>query len=57
MTHELLVVIAKTFGPIWMIGMFLIIAIRAYNPKRRVEQERIARSILADEPPEVMDDE
>ncbi|MCB1461297.1 MAG: cbb3-type cytochrome c oxidase subunit 3 [Nitratireductor sp.] len=57
MTHELLVVIAKTFGPIWMMGMFLIIAIRAYNPKRRVEQERIARSILADEPPEVMDDE
>ena len=50
MNHEILVVLAKTFGPIWMMGMFLIIAIRAYNPKRRAEQERIARSILDDEP-------
>ena len=48
MSHETLVLLAKTFGPIWMMGMFLIIAIRAYNPKRRAEQERIARSILDD---------
>lgn len=46
MTHETLVLIAKTVGPIWMGGFLLIVLIRAYNPARRVEQERIARSIL-----------
>ena len=46
MTHETLVLFAKAFGPIWMGGFFLIVLIRAYNPKRRAEQERIARSIL-----------
>lgn len=46
MSHETLVLIAKTFGPIWMGGFLLIVLVRAYNPKRRAEQERIARSIL-----------
>ena len=46
MTHDTLVLIAKTFGPIWMGGFLLIVFIRAYNPRRRAEQERIARSIL-----------
>lgn len=49
MTHETLVLIAKVFGPIWMGGFLLIVLIRAYNPRRRAEQERIARSILADD--------
>lgn len=46
MTHDLLVMLAKTFGPIWMGGFFLIVILRAYNPRRRAEQEQIARSIL-----------
>lgn len=46
MTHDTLVFLAKTLGPIWMMGFFIIVAIRAYNPKRRAEQERVARSIL-----------
>lgn len=46
MSHETLVMIAKVFGPIWMGGFMLIVLIRAYNPRRRAEQERIARSIL-----------
>ncbi len=46
MTHDLLVMLAKTFGPIWMGGFFLIVILRAYNPRRRAEQDRIARSIL-----------
>lgn len=46
MSHETLVIIAKVFGPIWMGGFMLIVLIRAYNPRRRAEQERIARSIL-----------
>lgn len=46
MSHDTLVLIAKTFGPIWMMGFFIIVAVRAYNPRRRAEQERIARSIL-----------
>ncbi|PVA10238.1 hypothetical protein DC366_08280 [Pelagivirga sediminicola] len=49
MSHDTLVYLAKTLGPIWMMGFFIIVAIRAYNPKRRAEQERIARSILPDQ--------
>jgi len=49
MSHETLVLIAKAVGPIWMGGFLLIVIIRAYNPKRRAEQERIARSILSPE--------
>jgi len=48
MSHETLVLIAKVFGPIWMGGFLLIVLIRAYNPQRKPEQERIARSILPD---------
>lgn len=46
MTHETLVLVAKVFGPIWMGGFLLIVLIRTYNPRRRTEQDRIARSIL-----------
>ncbi|RYG89974.1 CcoQ/FixQ family Cbb3-type cytochrome c oxidase assembly chaperone [Loktanella sp. IMCC34160] len=46
MIHESLVLFAKIFGPIWMGGFLLIVFIRAYNPRRRAEQQRIARSIL-----------
>ncbi len=46
MTHETLVLLAKTFGPIWMMGFFLIVVIRAYAPSRRADHERVARSIL-----------
>ncbi|WFE77240.1 cbb3-type cytochrome c oxidase subunit 3 [Roseinatronobacter sp. S2] len=49
MNYETLVLIAKIFGPIWMGGFLLIVLIRAYNPRRKVEQERIARSILPQE--------
>ncbi len=46
MTHETLVLIAKIFGPIWMMGFFLIVVIRAYAPSRRADHDRVARSIL-----------
>lgn len=46
MSHETLVLLAKILGPIWMGGFLLITLIRVYNPRRREEQERIARSIL-----------
>ena len=46
MSHETLVLIAKAVGPIWMGGFLLVVLIRAWNPRRRAEQERIARSIL-----------
>lgn len=49
MSYETLVIIAKIFGPIWMMGFFIIVAVRAYNPKRRAAQERAARSILTDQ--------
>lgn len=46
MSHDALVLIAKIVGPLWMGGFLLIVLIRAYNPRRRAEQDRIARSIL-----------
>lgn len=46
MSHDTLVLIAKVVGPVWMGGFLLIVLIRAWNPHRRAEQERIARSIL-----------
>ena len=49
MSYETLVIIAKTFGPIWMMGFFIIVIVRTYNPKRRAEHERAARSILIDQ--------
>ncbi len=49
MSHETLVLIAKTLGPLWMGGFMLVVLIRAYNPRRRAEQERIARSILPED--------
>lgn len=50
MSHDTLVLIAKTFGPIWMLGFLVIVAIRAYAPSRREAQDRAARSILPQEP-------
>ncbi|WP_272002373.1 cbb3-type cytochrome oxidase subunit 3 [Roseovarius sp. ZX-A-9] len=52
MTYETLAFLAKTFGPIWMMGFFLIVVIRAYSPKRRAAHERAARSILKEQAPE-----
>lgn len=49
MSHDLLVYIAKTFGLIWMMGFFIIVAIRAYSPKRRAGYEHAARSVLMQE--------
>lgn len=46
MTHDTLVLIAKVLGPLWMGGFLVITFIRAYNPRRHAEQQRIARSIL-----------
>ncbi|SFA41155.1 Cbb3-type cytochrome oxidase, subunit 3 [Paracoccus halophilus] len=52
MSYETLVFIAKTFGPIWMMGFFLVVIIRTYNPRRRADHDRAARSILPDTRPE-----
>ena len=35
MSHDTLVLLAKTFGPIWMLGFLLIVAIRAWAPSRK----------------------
>ncbi len=52
MSYETLAFIAKTFGPIWMMGFFVIVVIRAYSPKRRAAHDRAARSILTNQGPE-----
>lgn len=46
MSHDTLVLIAKTFGPVWMMGFLLIVVIRAFNPRRRAAYDLAARSIL-----------
>lgn len=53
MTYETMVLVAKILGPVWMGGFLLVVLIRAYNPRRRAEQERIARSVLPDDDAEV----
>ena len=49
MSHDTLVFLAKTFGPIWMMGFLIIVAIRVIAPSRRAAHERAARSILLPE--------
>lgn len=46
MTHDLLVYLSKTVGLIWLMGLFIIVVIRAYSPSRRAAHDRAARSIL-----------
>lgn len=46
MSHDMFVYLAKTLGLFWMMGFFVIVVIRAYNPKRRAAQDYAARSIL-----------
>jgi cbb3-type cytochrome oxidase subunit 3 len=48
MSHETLVLLAKTFAPIWMMGFLVIVVIRTYNPKRRSGYDHAARSILGE---------
>ena len=48
MSHETLVLIAKTFGVFWMMGFLIIVTVLAYRPSRRKAHERAARSILED---------
>ena len=51
MTHETMVIIAKTFGLFWMMGFFVIVAVRAYRPGARAAQDHAARSILPEAGP------
>lgn len=49
MTYEMLAFAAKTFGPIWMMGFFIIVVIRAYHPKRCASYDAAARSVLQEQ--------
>lgn len=46
MTHDTLVYLSKTVGLIWLMGFFVIVLIRTYNPRRRDGYDRAARSVL-----------
>lgn len=48
MTHDIAVYLSKTLGLIWLMGFFVIVVIRAYNPSRRQAHDAAARSILPD---------
>lgn len=52
MSHETLVLFAKTFGLLWLMGFFLVVVVMAYRPSKRAEYERVARSILPESRPE-----
>lgn len=49
MSHATLVLIAKTFGLIWLMGFFLIVVVLAYRPSARAGHDRAARAILLPE--------
>lgn len=44
--HEFLVLMAKTFGLLWMMAIFLGAAWYAYRPANRKRHEAVGRSIL-----------
>lgn len=49
MTHDALVVFAKTFGLLYLMGFFLIVVFQTYRPSRKASADRAARSILTAE--------
>ena len=49
--YETLVLFARTFGLIWMMGFFVIAVILAYRPGARGRHERAARSVLGQHGP------
>lgn len=46
MSHDLLVMIAKSFGLLYLMGFFIIVVIHTYLPSRRAQADHVARSIL-----------
>jgi len=44
--HGFLVLMAKTFGLLWMMGFFLVAAWYAYRPANRRRHEAAGQSIL-----------
>lgn len=54
LTHDNLVLLAKTLGLAWLMGFFLLAVVFAYRPSRRAFYERAANSVLRqdDRPPE-----
>ncbi|MEQ8349547.1 MAG: CcoQ/FixQ family Cbb3-type cytochrome c oxidase assembly chaperone [Sneathiellaceae bacterium] len=51
-SHDFLVLLAKTFGLFWMMAFFLIVVVLAYRPGARARHARAAQSVLLDSPPE-----
>lgn len=49
MTHETLVIFAKTFGLFYLMGFFLIVVIHTCRPSRKASADHAARSILTHE--------
>ncbi|WP_415182203.1 cbb3-type cytochrome c oxidase subunit 3 [Phaeovulum sp.] len=45
-SHDLLVVIAKSFGLFYLMGFFIVVVIYTYRPSRKAQADHAARSIL-----------
>ncbi|MDN5785608.1 cbb3-type cytochrome c oxidase subunit 3 [Pseudorhodobacter sp.] len=49
MTHETLVIIAKTVGLFYLMGFFILVVIHTYRPSRKAQADLAANSILTTE--------
>ncbi|SMX48794.1 cbb3-type cytochrome oxidase subunit 3 [Maliponia aquimaris] len=49
MSHDTLVLIAKSVGLIYLMVFFLIVVFQTYRPSRKAAADRAARSILTAE--------
>ncbi|AKH98801.1 Cbb3-type cytochrome oxidase, subunit 3 [Hoeflea sp. IMCC20628] len=47
--HDLLVMIAKSFGLFYLMGFFIIVVIHTYRPSSKALAEHAARSVLEPE--------
>lgn len=50
-THNTLLVLSKSFGLFWLMGLFIVFAAWTYRPSRRSFYERVARAVLSEEEP------
>jgi len=48
-SHDFLVMIAKSFGLFYLMGFFIIVAIHTYRPSSRALADHAARSVLETE--------
>ena len=46
MTHDFALMLAKTFGLIYLMGFFVLVVLHTYRPSGKAKADRAANSIL-----------